>query len=183
MQEIKVKIEGIAPLLFNRLTDPDALKTKGRSTPTESEKQAEAKAKVYRDEDGNMGIPADAIKKCLREGCRSAGLKLGKKSAEPLLRALVHVDNRMIVPFYPTKTEPDGYHEASARIPPRTGARVMKIWPYCKAGWKMEFTLLVIDEQRISSNLLRRAMDEAGLCCGLCDHRPEYGRFKVVEWA
>lgn len=175
MQQIKVEIEGISPMLFNNLLDPSVLEKKGGKKKTKKDYLEEVKHKVYREkETGPIGVPADNIKKCLLEGCTSAGVKIGRKSAMPIMRATVFLEDDFVSLGV---KKPDGVHECTGRIPPRTGARAIIRRPYVKTGWKLSFTLLLMDE-RISPEMVEDSLIEAGLIIGLCDHRPEYGRSK-----
>lgn len=179
MKRIRVELEGICPIMFNRLLDTDLSPDAPKGKKTREEYIAEAKQRIYMKDD-IMGVPAVSVKKNMREGCKSAGIKLGKKSAEPLMRALVHFETDF-VPFT-NRTTFDGIHETTARRPPRTGGRVQVWWPYCNEKWKVAFNLYIVDD-RIRPTMVEKAFHEGGLAIGLCEHRPEYGRYKVTGFA
>lgn len=172
------EIEGIVPILFNRFTDEAQKDMEGataRMKKTREELIKQAEGKVYRKPGiDEIGIPADNIKKCILEGCKQAGVKLGKKSAEPFLRAGLHLKED----FVPIKGKYtfDGIHECSGRIPPRTGARVILFRPYVDSGWEASFRLVKLDTM-FSWKTVEAAIQRGGIGIGLCDHRPEYGRF------
>jgi len=78
--------------------------------------------------------------------------------------------------------EPDGIHIATGRIPPGPrGARVILRRPYLKEGWQLNYALYFMDE-RVSPPMVEESIKEGGLLVGLCDHRPEYGRSKLIRF-
>lgn len=182
MKKVLVEIEGIAPVIFNRFFDPDALDQEGKRKKTKKEYADEVPLKVYRDKwpNGNLGLPAMNLKKCILEGCKSAGIKLGRKSAMPYMRATVFFESDFVL-FNSKIKKYDGVHECTGRRPPRTGAMVNIKRPYLNTGWKMQFVLLFYDE-RISLDIGKDSLTEGGLMCALGDHRPEYGRFQVNKF-
>lgn len=182
MEKVLVEIEGIAPVIFNRFFDPEALDQEGKRKKTKKEYQDEVPLKVYRDKwpNGYLGLPAMNIKKCMIEGCKSATIKIGRKSAAPYLRATVFFELDFVL-FIPKTKKYDGVHECTGRRPPRTGAMVNIKRPYLDVGWKMQFTLVLYDE-RISPATAKDSLVEGGLMCAIGDHRPEYGRFKVNKF-
>ena len=180
MYRINGKIQGVAPLLFNRFTEEaqEGLKkaaTGGRFT--DEQRIAEAMEKVYRGEKG-LYLPAWNFKRVMVEGCRKAGLKEGRASAAPFLEATVFADGQL----WFGKDEPDFIHETWGRRPPKTGGACIVRRPALDVGWELPFGLTVVDDRR-SDSQIRRAVEEGGLLCGLGSWRPEYGRFVVVEWS
>lgn len=179
MQTVTVEIEGIAPIIFNRFFDPESLDAQGKRKKTKKEYADEVPLKAYRDKwpNGNLGLPAMNIKKCMIEGCRSATIKIGRKSAMPYMRATVFFEPDFIL-FSPKIKKYDGVHECTGRRPPKIGGMVIVKRPFLNAGWKMQFNLHFYDE-RISLDIGKDSLVEGGLMCAIGDHRPEYGRFKV----
>lgn len=180
MYQIKVTYEGIAPILFNRFTEEqkEALETRRTGgTRTKKGSEKEALGKVYRNSKG-LYCPAANIKKSFLNGITKGNIKEGRGSARPYLEATVFVQPTE-VPF--GVKEADFIHEVTGRIPPKTGARVVIRRPGLKEGWRLSFTLMVVDDRR-SDESIKRGCEEAGLLVGLCDGRPEYGRFIVKEW-
>lgn len=180
MKRIKVTIEGIAPILFNRMTQEQQDKIITRQTGgvrTLSERQEEARQKVYRNADG-LYLPSENLIKCLILGATKASLKYGRKSLAPFIEALVFTETTAI-PF--GISEPDFIDERPGRVPPRTGPRVIICRPGLSTGWRLTFHLIVVDD-RLPIDNIKTALQEAGILIGLCDYRPRFGRFKVVEW-
>jgi len=177
MYQVKVEIEGIAPILFNRFTEENQADVEsGRSVgrQTADVKREKALSKVYRNGDG-LFCPAANIKKAMVLACGISQLKHGRKSLGPILNAVLFLEP-MEVPFGVEK--PDFMHEQVGRIPPRTGARVVLYRPALNAGWKLSFALNIFTDT-VGIDQVRRSLSDAGIYQGLCDGRPEYGRFKV----
>lgn len=180
MYTIKTTIEGVAPILFNRWTDAAEKGIRTGVTGgkmSEAARDAEAYEKVYRNEAGDLIVPGWNVKRSLLDGCKRAGLKEGKASMAPFLFATVFVDGD---PCFGV-TEPDYIDQKSGRRPARTGGAVLIQRPALKAGWKLPIVLNVVDDRR-NPDAIRRSLEEAGVMIGLCDFRPEYGRFVVREW-
>lgn len=174
MYKVNSTIEGIAPTLFNRVV---TLKG-GRGKPTPEQEEEAAKGRVYRNSNG-LYLPAANLKRALRLGSIRAGLKMGRASFEPYIRATVFIEPAELE-F--GKKEPDFFLPAYVRIPPGTrGALVYKVRPGLNAGWKVSCVFNVFDD-RIEEDKLRIALESAGLLIGVCDWRPEYGRFVIKEW-
>ena len=173
MYRIDATVEGLAPLLFNRMvTELDGPKA---GKMTEEERRALAEQKVYCDEQG-LYWPAWNLKVCIVDGCKRAGIKEGRGSMAPFLMATVFPETPRF-----DKTERDYLHEVVGRIPPKTGAAAMIRRPCLNAGWHLSFALNVVDDRR-NPNDIRTAVDSGGLLVGLGSWRPEYGRFRVTEW-
>ena len=180
MYEIKATIEGIAPILFNRFTEEQQKALEERKTGgtrTVAKSQAEALKKVYRNGNG-LYCPAANLKKSLLNGITKGNVKEGRGSARPYIEATVFIKPQE-VEF--GKKDPDFIHECTGRIPPKTGARVVLRRPGLREGWELSFSMIVMDDRR-SADQIRLGWEEAGLLVGLCDGRPEYGRFILKEW-
>jgi len=182
MKRFAVELEGVVPNLFNRFTEKaqEGLDRPGSRKLNQSERIEEAYTKVYRrdnsDPEGEIGIPADNIKKSMLIGAQFAGLKIGRRSAMPFMRAVVHLEDTF-AGFGVSK--PGGIHECAGNIPPGPkGSKAIIRRPFLEVGWKLGFSLYIADE-RVIPEMVEIALKEAGLLGGLCDHRPEYGRFQV----
>lgn len=172
MYQVDVTIEGICPIQFNRFLGMALTK------PTPEQEGEAAKQRVYRNSNG-LYLPAENLKRSLRQGATRAGLKIGRNVLEPYISAAVFIDPRELG-F--GKDGPDFMLGAWVRIPPgKKGALVWKVRPGLNSGWTVDFSLHVLDD-RIDPDKLRIALETAGLFIGVCDRRPEYGRFIVKKW-
>lgn len=180
MYTITGKIEGVAPLLFGAFADPGVLDTPAQGgIHTKEHRLEEAEARAYRDENGLLYLPARNFKCCLLDGCKKAKLKSGQFSLAPFLEATIFPDHRLRFLTHPT--DYDFMHEAQGRRPPRTGKACIIRRPALDVGWQLAFKLAVVDDRQIP-DLIHRSLSEGGIMVGLCDWRPEYGRFIVTEW-
>lgn len=188
MKELKVEITGIVPILLRKMDAETQVEIGtgaggGRKTPDQHREQA--RKLIYRNEQG-LYLPGRNIKKAIISTASALSLKYGKKSLKPFLEALLFIDPREIN-FFRIDGKKEHYYSAedyideqSGRIPPRTGARVMIYRAALKEGWKLRFSIQLVDE-RIPLEHIKKAMEEAGILNGMGDNRPEYGRF-TVKW-
>ena len=179
MKTIFIEIEGICPILFNNFFNSETLNVQGSKKKTQTQYDDEVKHKVYRKiPKGLLGIPANNIKKSILLAVTSAGIKVGRRSAVDYFRATMFLDTDFVSLGV---KKWDGVHQCVGRRPPVKGGGVLIKRPYLNTGWKCNFKLLLMDG-RISPEMVKDALTEAGLIKGLCDHRPEYGRFKVNKF-
>ncbi len=180
MNTYKATIEGIVPILFNRFTEANQKELDVGSTgrQTAEGKNKRALEKVYRNQDG-LYCPALCVKKAMTLACSIGSLKYGKKALGPILRAVAFIDPTEI-PF--GVQEPDYIDVQSGRIPPGPrGARVMINRPALRAGWQLSFNIACFDD-RVSGDQIRRALGDAGIYQGLCDGRPDFGRYIIKSF-
>lgn len=179
MYHITGTIEGIADILFNAPPPIEEEKGSGKKHPSKMSIEELREDALKRLHVNGRGLfhPSMAFLNCLYAGSNRAGLKDGKRSLSGTLEATVFVEGELLFGV----DKPDYIHETWGRVPPRTGAMVVIRRPALKAGWRLPFNLLIADD-RISSASIREALDHAGLLVGLGGWRPQYGRFKVIEW-
>ena len=181
MYRVKGTIQGVAPILFNRMTDEaetalDAGTTGGKYS--QDERMQEALLKVHRSPTtGGLCITSWMFKRVLHEGSKKAVLKEGRLGFADLMMATVFVDGELLF----GKDDPDFIHTEWGRKPPRTGGACIIKRPALSIGWELPFQLVVTDDRRPEA-YLRRALEEGGMLAGLGSHRPEYGRFIVTDW-
>lgn len=180
MYTLKGKLIGIAAILFNRLLEEaqeQIADRKSGPTLTREEKIKQAHRKVYR-RDGVIGIPAKNVKKCLLQGSRMLKQKRQRSSLWPYLQGASFFTEDFLSLG---RKGPDLIHEETGRQPPGPrGAPVTIYRPALREGWELPFGLVVYDDT-LPKSQVKEALEYAGLMVGLCDHRPDYGRFQV-EW-
>lgn len=181
METYQVRLTGIAPVKFNK---PTAEAVKGLNPGSKAQKredaagrEAEALERLYYADDGTIGAPARQIKKTIIDGASMGSIKIGRKSAIGFIKATVMVTGGSF-----GQAKPDRIIEDVVRIPPRTGALVLKAWPLLDAGWSLTFQLTLLQPSVLGQSVARAALDSAGLLAGLGTERPEYGRFTVTDW-
>ncbi len=185
MKTIRVRIQGVTPLLMNRFTEESEVKVSGGTSAVQigdkGTPRAQAEKKAYKDDDGNLYVPGPNIFSCIIQ----AGTfhKVGKSkvttSKSSLIPAGIAVEE-IICPLHTTDFEVD----SRSVVIPSTGGRIMCHRPRLDA-WEVEFTLSV-DTDMFAPNFVRQLLDDAGKKVGLGDYRPSrkgpFGRFVVVGW-
>jgi len=172
MKKYEVEIEGIAPLIQNKIPDDMEVtqkKGEGKDSPEGcKDKLYIANKKIYQ--------PAIHLEQAMVK--TATGIKqkgAGKKSYKDLFKGSVFVRPDMI-PHLLQEWQP---HKTTVLIPSTRG-RITRYRPVLKE-WKLAFTVEVLDD-RISKEIVKLALDEAGRTNGLGDWRPRYGRFVVSKF-
>jgi hypothetical protein len=159
------------------------INSKGSKKLTDSDREEmqrlEWAGSLYWDEKLGLHIPSENIEKCIREGATKSRLGKAAEAASFVTDPVVKLDCGK----YPMDL--DKLYELSeyqfrkpVRIPPKTGARIMKVRPVIPTGWKLTF-VVEFDDSVINSKDIVKAMIDAGALVGLGDWRPKFGRFTV----
>jgi copper chaperone CopZ len=172
MKSIKVKIEGLSPLLMNRRPMEDAEITKKKSDVYDPKEDAEKKAHF----DSRMGyfVPSDMLEACFREAGKN--VKNGRSSSKKLVMSSVFVSEEKV------SLSRKDYDEIDKRwgTHPSTGNSVL-VSRVRFNKWNLTFTI-TYDENRISLKKVKEIVDEAGAANGIGSYKPKHGRFKVSEF-
>lgn len=189
MYTVSCTIEGIAPLMQHRFPMPDLEdQSKGghRSTGGKDYTQ-EWRGYFYSDGDSQIYQPASHIEGALIKAAVSYKVA-GKrgKTYKDLFQANVFIDPQNIPHdgfTVPEELDTDAdkplYLDARPVVVQR--ARVVRIRPCFKAGWKLSFEIQVIDDE-IQPGLLQDVLTLAGKAVGIGDYRPRFGRFNVTHF-
>jgi hypothetical protein len=173
MEEIyEVRIEGTAPILMNKFIGDESQKTKRSGKSYNHEK--EAKQSLYTDKDGILIQPAIHIESSMIKAAVNFPIPgRGKKTFKDAFKAGVFVSPESI---------PHENQEWEMYVSPVVinRSRVMKARGMIKK-WALEFQIKVIDE-RISKQILKDILNEAGKYYGIGDWRPRFGRFEVKKF-
>jgi hypothetical protein len=185
MKTITATLKGIAPLMMHneRLANPrdpgtaalKKLTTQRKKTEELLEQIAEIEWRLgFYERDGKPVIPSDNVLACVKEGARKR--KLGRQ-----VEAGVFSQERYFALAYdgpPTIGElwTDGrfFDYRSVAV---NQARTMRARPIFNE-WSLPIEL-TFDEEMISKDDLQDALEVAGLSVGLCEKRPQFGRFTV----
>lgn len=178
MQEFNVTIEGVTPLLQNRFLE--AQLEGGSKKKTGAERALDPHAKLYVLPDGTIYQPAVCITRCLVDAGKNFQIK-GKRKAtySKLFGSSIAVEpdaiphkNQKWIPF------------SISAVNPMTKGRMMVVRPMFQE-WKLSFALQVLDEG-ITMEVVKEALDYAGMYVGIGDWRPEkkgkYGKFIVTKF-
>jgi hypothetical protein len=185
--KIKIRIEGVTPLICNRFTDAAAEASSAgvrgssaaadRGTPLEI-----AESKIYLGLEGTPMIPQPNLMRCLVEGGRfhKAGKTQLTTSKSSHMYACVDIEGAEIKLFH---KQPWKVDTRAVRIP-STGGRILAHRPMFD-DWALEF-LVDLDTSIVGAKVFRMVVDDAGKRIGLGDFRPAckgpFGKFCVTRW-
>lgn len=174
--EVKVRIRGTSDYLQHRRNPEDESDSVKKKNVVDYSKDAD-KA-LYLDEKIGVYIPSKHIRGALVESGKNFIVK-GLVNYKKIVDSTTEIDPDKI-PI--GKKTYDYKHQEFGRIPPKTGSSVMVSRPAFRKGWEAEFTILVIDEDRLPIKVLKEVLEFAGKFVGIGDWRPHFGRFEVVEF-
>ena len=185
--EIRVRIEGIAPLLMNRFGDEAEVATSSGHSPAignghRGTPREQAEKTAYRhSKTGELFLPGPNIFAAIVQ----AGMfhKLGKNKLTTQKSSLVAagiVVTDLLIPLGTKEFEVD----SRRAVIPVSGAAVLRHRARLDK-WGGSFTLQV-DGDMFSADLVRLLVDDAGKKIGVGDYRPArrgpFGRFVVTGW-
>ena len=186
MKEISVIITGKTPLLCNKFTDAEQMAASNASRSSISSNsrapQEVAESKLYKDEDGVIGIPQPNLFRCIIDAGKY--FKVGRNNVttqkSSLIPACVAVSPIFIQLAH---KHPWRVDSRPVRIP-ATGGRIVAHRP-CFEDWSLAFDV-ELDEEIMNESLFREIVDAAGGRVGLGDFRPDckgpFGKFVVTRW-
>lgn len=198
MTILKVKWVGVRPLIMHSaaMIDPDnafvrqidklkkTLKQKkkddfeGKEEVRRQIERAEWEGAMYWNSNDGLFLPGDNIFACIIAGARKS--KCGKQAEQ----AIIPISDTPITTKSKTKnldtmySDPEFQLRYAVRIPPKTGARIMKVRPMAPTGWNLAFNV-EYDKDILPTEDLKEAITNAGVLYGVGDWRPKFGRFNV----
>lgn len=185
--QVDVTIKGIAPLLqhrFGQTAITEAQSVKKRTG--EMDYSEEWRDTVYADKDGWLYEPANHLESALIKAAVNFKIKGKKgKTYRDLFKAAIYVEPEMVplnvrIPENPTSNPLEPFY-VDIRPVIISRARVLRARGALAKGWKLDFTVTVIDDQ-LGTNVLKEVLDEAGRTVGIGDFRPRFGRFIVTKY-
>lgn len=176
MKKVKVELKGLTPILMNNpqsmLEEKDKIRTPGKTYNIKED----AEKLAYKKEDGELYIPATAIKGSLINAA-SMG-KIGKFAAKPIVAGGVFILEQEI--GLGTKK-----YDLDIRTVVIQKARIVKARPMIK-NWKVSFELQYNDALIGDGDIIKQLLIAAGQRVGLLDFRPQkygsFGMFEVSSW-
>jgi len=174
MDAVKIELTGISPLLMHRFPLEDIDPPLEKRTP---EDQAEIAA--YRTPDGELYIPAEALRQALiRAAVYSKGK--GRASLQKPVAACIAIEPEYLI------LDPQEYTiDSRSVVVPSTKGRVVRHRPRFDE-WRIEATIQY-DPALVTEKQLRQIIDDAGSRVGVLDWRPDckgpMGRFVVTAWS
>jgi hypothetical protein len=178
MQDYKVKIRGVVPLMHNRYPLDAMMITKKKPRGTLFNPTEKAKECVYVNTKGEIYQPSDHIEGALIQvGSSKSVPGQGKKTFKDQMKTNIAVLPTEI-PF------PNGKdYEVDVRLGviPATRGRVPVARPRWDK-WEFDFTIRVFDETMLDGETVKELLETAGKTKGIGTYRPKFGRFEVAEF-
>ena len=185
---ITFKIDGIAPLLMHngQLANPLNPLVKQMKSLTGQRKKTddvhaelsrlEFRAGLYLSHEGVVEIPSEVIESCLIEGAKKS--KLGKQFKSAIA---IHENSPL---DYGEQLTVDELWERNEEFADVRGvkvgtSRIMRTRPIFRS-WRLEFEVSY-NPDLVNPEQIQLAVADAGTQVGLCDYRPKFGRFQIVE--
>lgn len=167
-QIFEFEIEGLGDMKMDRwLDDPQPKNEAGY--------QLQAEKKIYTDKNGDLVIPADAVKAAMRFASSEVGKKMEAKKNRQTIKSTVFFENDLPL----GKKEHDGIvRDIVARGVGEKVTRVPTYRPLIK-DWKAKGEMIVFGTPEA---FIKECLELAGLRYGLLSHRPEFGRFTIKKW-
>ena len=178
----KVKISGIAPLLQAKHPTPKEEQEilKRKSSPKAKVKDLTDKEQFdmhsYKTASGKFMQPSEMIEAALTKAATSFKLE-GKKTYRDIVKGGLIVNPVEIV-HDNQKPELDGRWGRNKS----TGGAVWVVRPVFNK-WSLSFTIDLLQDERISPEMLKAILDYSGLYIGLGAWRPKFGRFEVISFS
>jgi hypothetical protein len=181
----EVSIQGLDSILFNRMLSKD--ETANGTDAKEGYEEREWriwKKKAYVDDNGILYIPGENIHECMKEGAKYWGQKIpgeGNKTYTDLIASAVicesislgvHIDSDEVIPY-------DKMVNGNPSKGKKSGAKVLKVRPLLRP-WGGAYKMHVFDA-RLTPDVLKVIIAYAGTFRGLCDWRPQFGRFELTN--
>lgn len=188
MYTVEVEIQGVSPLLQHRYPVPelDTMSKGGKRQTGATDYTQEWRQYFYATPDGDLYQPASHLEGALTSAATSFKITGRRgKTYKDLFRAAVFVtpDTLLHGMSVPDELDTDADKPLFLDVRPVVvnRARVVRIRPAFRAGWKLAFTLEVLDDQ-IAPELLNDVLTLAGRTVGIGDYRPRFGRFLISRF-
>lgn len=188
MYTVDVSVEGVAPLLQHKfpLPDYDELTKGGKQSSGEKDYSQEWREALYVNSDGEIFQPAVHFDGCMTKAAVNFKIQ-GKrgKTYKDLFKGNVFCSPDEILHGIkaPDVLDTDGDKPLYLDLRPVVvqRARVTRIRPAFRPGWKLDFEIEVLDDQ-IPHNVVLEVLTLAGRTVGIGDFRPRFGRFIVTKF-
>jgi len=169
----RVKITGEKPLLMHNPSDVGNKPKLRRGEHLDP--KVEAESYLYKDENGNIVVPAYIVKACIRNAGRNYTVKgRGRTTFAAMIRAGIDIQPENI----PLKYD-NWYPWVTIVVVQRN--RIPRARPRFD-NWELEFKIINKDPTIIHSDTLLKILIDAGKYYGIGDYRPEFGLFQVTEF-
>jgi len=171
-EKYNTTIRGTSPLLQHKFSEEEKPTTKKGGQVYDN--QADAEKCLYKDKDGKICQPALHIESAMIKAATNYKIPgLGKKTFKDAFKGGIFVEPSMI-PHKNDKWELDLQGVVISR------SRITRARPRFD-DWELEFAILNRDE-RITPEIVKQVLEDAGKFVGIGDFRPRFGRFEVIKF-
>lgn len=180
MKKFQVSIEGIVPLLQARHPSPEEENKITKTKLAKKEKRKELTEKeqfdIHAYKIGKKFVqPAEMIEAAMVKAAVQFRLE-GKKTYKDVINGGVFIEP-VEIPHKIQKVSTDARWGKN----PNTRGAIWVVRPRFDK-WGLDFTLNLLQDERVSPETLRSILDYAGLYVGIGAWRPKYGRFNVIKF-
>lgn len=175
---VSVTVEGSSDFLFHRW-NAEAVDEKAKSAKnSKAKKTDDVESYVYRTDIGDLAIPGEYLRGAIIHAAKfRQDPRSPRKSAMDLFKAAIVVTT----PLASLGTAQWDYLDKRRVMVQRAG--INRTRPAMRAGWRVQFDLMVLLPEYIDRNALRETIESAGRLIGIGDFRPTFGRFGIVNFA
>jgi len=165
MKRIECEITGTTPLLMHSAHGMEE-QTLKKNPAKQYDKKEQAEGVAYRDEKGNLIVPARCLKACIISA--ASWFKFGRTSAKAIIAGCTRIEPAEL--SLGSKS-----YEIDSRPVVIQRARIIRHRPIFKK-WSLKFTIVYNEELIKDTDIIRKILEESGQRIGLLDNRPaKYG--------
>lgn len=184
MKTLHIKLIGLSPLLMNNpaaMLNLEAGKQKlgKKSVPTAEEQM---KASKYLLPDGNLYVPAVAVRNCLLNATK--GQLVNRRSALPFISGGILIRDEV----FPLYRDGEPIHGDAVTMDARRAVvqnqGITRVRAKVELPWELD-CVFDYNEDIVDIEVVKKVAERAGQIVGLLDYRVEkkgwFGRFEVTE--
>lgn len=182
MKKYKVKIKGVAPLVWNRIKRENELEKKELKKDQLNEwEENNWRQKAEYDKKGILIVPREWIHSALIRACQKTALVPNYATKKNRTYTDYMTSCEVMNTKSPgTKKQLVDHGEYVAAQGKKGGGKVWRIWPVLKE-WKTEFEFWDVGGRMLEKEI-KELLKYAGMFCGLGDLRyKRFGRFELVS--
>lgn len=181
----EVTIRGQSAFLYHRWSDDAVAEKAAAAKGSKAKKTDDVESYVYRDSDGNLGIPGVYLSGALVDPRNGAAKyrqdpRSPRKSALDLFKAGVLPLTDVATVYRADGKPADSWDYLDRRRVLVQRNAITRVRPALAPGWSATFQLMVQTPEYIPEDLLLDVLGQAGRLVGIGDFRPTFGRFAVT---
>ncbi len=172
---VKIAVRGVSPFIFHRWS-VDGVEAKSKAAKgSKAKKEDDLDSYVYRDESGNLAIPAEYFRQSIIHAAKfKQDPRSPRKSAMDLFKAAIFPTHEFC-----SLGKRDWDFVDRRRVTIQRNA-ITRHRPAINKGWGVSMELEVVLPEYVNPELLNEVIQLAGRVIGVGDFRPTFGRFQVV---